>query len=152
MQVRTVKTDTDRAAAYDVRRRVFQDEQGVPPELEFDADDEIAAHVIAEVGGIVVGTGRVVRHDDYAKIGRMAVLAPWRKRGIGRALLSALVREAAQQGAQRAVLHAQVQALGFYTRAGFHVVGDEFEEAGIPHRRMERYLTAQARRRGEEGE
>jgi predicted GNAT family N-acyltransferase len=52
-----------------------------------------------------------------------------------------LLREAAQRGAAHAVLHAQVHAVGFYTRAGFVVVGDEFEEAGIPHRRMERAIS-----------
>ena len=33
------------------------------------------------------------------------------------------------------VLHALVHAIGF------QVVGDEFEEAGIPHRRMQRSFT-----------
>jgi predicted GNAT family N-acyltransferase len=140
MKVRVVRTSADRDAAYAVRRTVFQDEQGVPAEIEFDADDDTAIHVIAEAEGAIVGTGRVVLRPDCAKIGRMAVLPGWRQRGIGRALLDALLHEAAQRGAHRAVLHAQVQAIGFYARAEFIAVGDEFEEAGIPHRRMERAL------------
>ena len=96
--------------------------------------------MIALDGTRVVGTGRVVLHPDDAKIGRMAVLLRWRKHGIGRALLEALLREAQQRGAARAVLHAQVQAIGFYAHAGFAVVSEEFEEAGIAHRRMERAL------------
>ena len=140
MEVRRVSGAADRDAAYAVRRAVFQDEQGVPAEIEFDADDDSAIHMIAAADGAVVGTGRVVLRADYAKIGRMAVLPGWRQHGIGRALLDALLREAAQQGAPRAVLHAQVQAIGFYARAGFIAVGDEFDEAGILHRRMERPL------------
>ena len=140
MNVYEVRGAADREAAYAVRRTVFQEEQGVPPELEFDDDDERAVHVIAEADGAVVGTGRVVVHPDHAKIGRMAVLPTWRKRGVGRLLLTALTRAAAQRGAARAVLHAQVHAIGFYQRAGFTIVGDEFDEAGIPHRRMERPL------------
>lgn len=139
-RVRTVMTAVDRAAAYEVRRRVFQDEQGVPAELEFDADDETALHVIAESGGQVVGTGRLVLHADYAKIGRMAVLPEWRGGNVGRALLACLVDEATRRGSRLAVLNAQVQAIGFYARAGFAVTGDEFDEAGIPHRRMEKVL------------
>ena len=139
-RVRAVTMAADRAAAYEVRRRVFQDEQGVPAELEFDADDESALHVIAESGGQVVGTGRLVMHADYAKIGRMAVLREWRGRNVGRALLDCLVEEGARRGAPLAVLNAQVQAIGFYARAGFAVIGDEFDEAGIPHRRMEKML------------
>jgi predicted GNAT family N-acyltransferase len=138
--VRQIASAADREAAYDVRRRVFQDEQGVPADEEFDADDEIAVHAIALVGNTVVGTGRLIFPPGYAKIGRLAVLREWRAHGVGRALLEALMAEAARQGAPRAVLHAQVQALGFYERAGFVAVGDEFDEAGIPHRRMERAL------------
>jgi predicted GNAT family N-acyltransferase len=37
-------------------------------------------------------------------------------------------------------LAAQTHALGFYERAGFHVVGDPFMDAGIPHRLMVRDL------------
>jgi predicted GNAT family N-acyltransferase len=31
-----------------------------------------------------------------------------------------------------------VHAIGFYQSMGFHVVSDVFDEAGIPHRSMER--------------
>jgi ElaA protein len=141
IEVRTVVTADDRNAAYDVRRRVFQDEQGVPPELEFDGDDAVAVHVVASAGGAVIGTGRLVVHADYAKVGRMAVLREWRGSGAGRAILRALMDEAGARGSARVVLHAQVHAIGFYERNGFRVVGDEFDEAGIPHRRMERALS-----------
>ena len=137
IEVRTIVTVGDREAAYDIRRRVFQDEQGVPPELEFDGDDDRAVHVVASAGGTVIGTGRLVVHVEYAKIGRMAVLREWRGSGAGRAILRALMAEAAALGNARIALHAQVQAIGFYERNGFRVVGDEFDEAGIPHRRME---------------
>lgn len=138
IEVRTVVTVGDREAAYDIRRRVFQDEQGVPPELEFDGDDDRAVHVVASAGGTVIGTGRLVIHAEYAKVGRMAVLREWRGSGAGRAILRALIVEAASRGSARIALHAQVHAIGFYERSGFRVVGDEFDEAGIPHRRMER--------------
>ena len=140
IEVRIVATATEREAAYEIRRRVFQDEQGVPPELEFDGDDDRAVHVIATAGGTVIGTGRLVIHAEYAKIGRMAVLREWRGSGAGRAILRALMAEAGARGSARVALHAQVHAIGFYERSGFRVVGDAFDEAGIPHRRMERVL------------
>lgn len=138
--IRAVASSADRDAAYAVRRIVFQDEQGVPPELEFDTDDDVAYHVIAVANGNVIGTGRLVSHPDYAKVGRMAVLRAWRKSGAGRMLMDALTAEALRRDVPRLILHAQVQAIGFYQRCGFAVVGDEFDEAGIPHRRMERQL------------
>ena len=140
LDIKPVQSRSDRAAAYAVRRIVFQDEQNVPPELEFDSDDDTAFHVIAVVNDAVVGTGRLIIHADYAKVGRMAVLREQRASGVGRALLDALIAEAERRGAPRIVLHAQVQALGFYQRCGFTVTSDEFDEAGIPHRRMEREI------------
>jgi len=142
VHVRIVTRQEERAQAFDVRRRVFQDEQGVPAEEEFDADDDRAVHVLATIGGEPVGTGRIVFHPAYAKIGRMAVLQQHRRCGVGRALLDALITVAAEHHCTQLVLHAQVQAIPFYEALAFHAVGDEFVEAGIPHRRMERSFTA----------
>jgi ElaA protein len=146
MNVRLVVNTADRDAAFAIRRVVFQDEQKVPADEEFDADDDVAVHVIALDGDTAVGTGRVVLHADHAKIGRMAVLREWRGRGVGRALLEALMQEAVRHGASRALLHAQVQAIGFYERAGFAAFGEVFDEAGIPHRRMAKRLASTADR------
>ena len=138
-----VTTRSQREDAYDIRRRVFQDEQGVSAEEEFDADDERAIHVLATVDEEPAGTGRVVLHPAYAKIGRMAVLKPFRRSGVGRAVLNELMRVALAEHATHFVLHAQVHALPFYAALGFRAVGPAFDEAGIPHRRMERVVTGE---------
>ena len=142
-RVSVLRRAQERAAAFDIRRRVFQDEQGVSAEEEFDADDDRATHLLAHVGGTPVGTSRIVYYPDFAKIGRMAVLRESRRHGVGRALLEAAIRIAAARGVTQLVLHAQVQAIPFYSALGFRVVGDEFQEAGIPHRRMERAISSQ---------
>ncbi len=138
IHVHIVTRPEEREQAFGIRRRVFQDEQGVPADVEFDADDDRAVHVVAEIGGNPVGTGRIVFHSTDAKIGRMAVLKEWRGHGVGRALLAELARSAAARGVKRLVLHAQVQAMPFYEALGFRIVSAEFVEAGIAHRRMER--------------
>jgi len=138
LTVRVVASEAERNLAYDIRRRVFVNEQHVPADEEFDADDERATHVLACIGGTPVGTGRVVFHADYAKIGRMAVVQKWRRHGVGRAVMQALMDIGTQGKVCRFVLHAQVQALPFYESLGFTVTSEEFEEAGIPHRQMER--------------
>ena len=121
-----------------IRRTVFVVEQGVPEALEWDAVDPLCAHALAYGGdGNPIGCGRLLP-DGH--IGRMAVLAPWRGRGIGAALLSLLVDLAHEKGHRRAILNAQKDAVPFYARYGFIVTGDEFEEAGIAHRIMERTL------------
>lgn len=126
--------------AWALRRRVFIEEQRVPEEIELDADDAGAFHALALEDGRPIGCGRMLARGDYVKIGRMAVLAERRGAGIGRRVLQFLVEHARQRGFGRAVLDAQVHAEGFYLKQGFTPVGEVFEEAGIPHRRMERAL------------
>ncbi|HEX4985772.1 MAG TPA: GNAT family N-acetyltransferase [Burkholderiales bacterium] len=120
-----------------IREEVFVREQGVPAELEWDEFDAVSQHVIAWAGSSAVGTGRLLP-DGH--IGRMAVLAAWRGRGAGSALLMALMDLARAAGMRHVELNAQTRALGFYARHGFRAEGEEFDDAGIPHRRMWREL------------
>ena len=121
-----------------IRRTVFVVEQGVPEALEWDVVDPLCAHALAHDGdGNPIGCGRLLP-DGH--IGRMAVLRPWRGRGVGAALLALLVELARERGHRRAILNAQKDAVPFYARYGFIVTGDEFEDAGIAHRIMERTL------------
>jgi predicted GNAT family N-acyltransferase len=118
-----------------LRTRVFVGEQGVPPEIEQDAADATAVHVLSRDGdGRVVATGRLLLRDDgTASIGRMASDASVRGRGHGAAVLAELHRQAALRGVTEVQLHAQVTARGFYERAGYTAIGEVYEEAGIAH-------------------
>jgi len=124
-----------------VRKAVFVDEQKVPLELEMDEHDASSRHVLArDADGDAIGTGRLL---VAGHLGRMAVLADWRGKGVGRALLERLLEEAARQKLVHLALHAQTRATGFYRRFGFVEEGPEFMEAGIPHRVMVRSLCPQ---------
>lgn len=121
-----------------IREAVFIREQAVPLELEWDGLDPLCAHVLAWNDlGDAIGTARM---QAKGTIGRMAVLKDWRGRGTGRALLQTLLDLAARQGLSRVTLSAQTHALGFYERAGFHIIGEPFMDAGILHRMMVREL------------
>jgi predicted GNAT family N-acyltransferase len=117
-----------------VRFTVFVDEQHVPADQELDADDAVSLHAVArDAAGAVIGTGRLLP-DGH--IGRMAVLAAGRGRGVGSALLEALMREAAAQGHRVAVLNAQQHAVPFYERHGYVVCSAPFDDCGIAHVEM----------------
>jgi len=120
-----------------IRFAVFVREQNVPAEIELDELDAQCLHALAFDGTEAVGTGRLLP-DGH--IGRMAVLKPWRRRGVGSRLLEALIEAARRRGDLRVVLSAQVHAVPFYERHGFRMEGEVYEEAGIPHQAMARQL------------
>ena len=130
-RVRLVGWDEAAPVLSRIRTTVFVGEQGVPPEIEIDGCDPECVQALAEsAAGEAIGTGRLM---PDGRIGRMAVLAAWRGRGVGAAMLEALVAEARRRGFRETYLHAQAHAKDFYARHGFVVEGEEYLEAGIPH-------------------
>jgi predicted GNAT family N-acyltransferase len=133
-----------RAEASRIRFRVFVEEQGVPRDIELDERDPDCVHALAYEHGKVVGTGRLLPREEgagaAARIGRMAVLAESRGRGIGSRILESLIGKARERGEKRVALSAQVHAVEFYRSHGFQPLGEIYEEAGIPHRKMRRAI------------
>ena len=113
-----------------IRTDVFIDEQHVEPDFEWDELDLNAVHLLAQIDNKAVACLRII---DYKKIGRMAVLKPWRVLGIGKVLLVKAIEICNQQGSQQIILSAQSHAVGFYTKAGFEVISDEYCDVNIPH-------------------
>ncbi|MFE1472870.1 GNAT family N-acetyltransferase [Streptomyces cyaneofuscatus] len=147
--VRRAVEESDLAACFQVRKEVFVGEQNVPEEIEYDAYDPTAVHVLAvAVDGTALGTGRLLHGADAAgktggdltvgSLGRLAVTRQARGLGVGAALVRAIEDEAVRLGLTAVDLHAQTHALGFYERLGYVAYGPEFPDAGIPHRAMRR--------------
>lgn len=129
--------ESARAQASAIRLAVFVEEQGVPREIEMDEIDAQCVHALAFEDGTAVGTGRLLP-DGH--IGRMAILKPWRGRGIGSAILHSLIEAARRRGDRAVMLSAQVHAVDFYCAHGFAPEGEVYEEAGIAHQAMIRAL------------
>ena len=117
-----------------IRRAVFTGEQGIDTAKDFDGQDPRAVHALVMVDDGYVGTGRMLA-DGH--IGRLAVLAPHRGKGLGARLVRALGEEARRKGLRRVYLGAQKQAQGFYERLGFATCGKTYLEVGIAHVPME---------------
>ena len=121
-----------------VRLAVFVVEQNIPEEHEWDEQDAVSVHALAEDrDGVPIGCGRLLP-DGH--IGRLAVLSDWRGQGVGAGLLLHLVELARERGHARVLLNAQTHAVPFYARYGFEPSGEPFMEAGIPHQEMARLL------------
>ena len=140
IEVRRPRDKRELAAALALREEVFCGEQGVTIELDRDGRDGEALHLVAVDDG-VVGTCRVlIEPGGTAKFGRLCVRASARGRGVGAALLAAAEAEARAAGAARVGMHAQTGALGLYERAGYAGYGERFDEEGIEHLGMEKWL------------
>lgn len=114
-----------------VREEVFIKEQQVPAELEWDGLDETAQHLLAlSSAGEAIGC---VRLPGDGSIGRMAVLKPWRGKGVGSALLGKAVELYRRQGIKNITLSAQMHAISFYEKSGFEVCSGPYLDAGILH-------------------
>ena len=141
IEIKTVRYQDFLVPIKEIRTLVFQQEQSVSAELEFDGLDAIATHFLAYVEGEAVGTARIREIDaDTAKIERLAVLSEYRKQGVGKRLMESALFTIARQNKSTAIVHAQAYIAQLYQQLGFNVVGDEFTEAGIPHVKMIKHL------------
>ena len=124
-----------KSEAYAIRKLVFIEEQGVPEDMELDEFDPLAQHALAYLDSQAIGTARLVTMPgNIGRIGRMAVLATYRRGGIGTQLLRTLLQQATSQNMVKIELHSQLSAIPFYEQFGFIAQGDIYDEAGIAHR------------------
>lgn len=130
-EIRAASWQADADLIRRVRQQVFVLEQKIPEHLEWDDADANALHLLVfDRKRDVVGTGRL---EPGGKIGRLAVMAKFRRRGLGSRLLLRLVSIAGEAGLKKVYLHAQLPAIAFYERHGFVREGESFDEGGIEH-------------------
>ena len=130
-------TISDQEAMKSIRKKVFVIEQAVPEELEWDELDADCLHcLISTEQGKPIATARIQCDTAQAHIGRMAVLKPYRQQGVGTLMLRTLLEQAQLNGVKQVAINAQTTAIAFYERLGFMPVGNEFDDAGIPHYKM----------------
>jgi predicted GNAT family N-acyltransferase len=136
IKVQKALDETHLLDVFSIRRQVFVKEQGVPASLEYDLEDE-SHHFLALCGNVPCGAARRRNTDEGYKLERFAVLPQFRKKGVGSALLRALLNDLPDK--KRLVyLNAQLPAMRLYESFGFICVGELFEEAGMMHQRMEK--------------
>ncbi len=137
----------DFPAIQHIRSVVFQIEQGVAAELEFDGHDGAADHLLAYLDGQPVGTARIRKLDhNTAKVERVAVLKSARGFGIGKRIMIEALAFLRKAHVAEVCIHAQEAVRDFYQRLGFKPEGEIFFEAGIPHVKMKKLLTSQTGR------
>jgi len=141
LSYKLVAGDRELEGAFEIRRQVFVEEQGISEDLVFDEHDGEALHMVVKDGQRVIGTARVLfLADNQAKLERMAVLRPFRHKGIGKGIVSFLNEELKNRQLEQVILHAQYGVVAFYKSCGFEELGMPFWEAGIKHMKMQKRL------------
>lgn len=133
-------------ASYRAAVRLRDEELRRPLGLSF-CDAELEAEreqlhygLVADSGALTACVTAVPSADGLARIRQMVVAPEHRGRGWGRRLLVATESDLRSRGLTRIVLHARVEAVGFYLRLGYDKLGDVFEEVSIPHQAMEKRI------------
>jgi predicted GNAT family N-acyltransferase len=132
--VRKVSSEPDLQNVLLIRTKVFVEEQHCPPELEY-ANETESHHFLALYNEVPCGAARWRETENGIKMERFAVLPEFRGKGIGAALVRAVLTDI-PFGAGRIYLNAQLTAESFYAPFGFEPAGSHFEEAGIMHQKM----------------
>lgn len=146
MYAKRITLDEDLTKAFQIRKAVFVEEQGVPLEDEFDEFDimnGLSEHILVYYSEQPVGTGRVRWVDGFGKLERICILEPYRKFGLGKVIIKTLEEIAEEKGASKVKLHGQTQAEGFYKKLGYQTSSSIFMEGGIPHILMVKALSAE---------
>lgn len=139
IRIVTLQGGDDVGACQNIRKLVFQDEQGIAAALDFDGKDKKTDtwHKLAMVDGAAAGTARIVMlGDGHAKIGRLAVLPDFRGHGLGRMIMQDIMGDLSARQVVKAELSSQIAVQKLYESLGFRVDGAVYEEAGLPHIKM----------------
>ena len=90
--VKNIKDKFDQKNAFEIRSKVFCEEQKVSKIIEFDGMDEFCNHYLAKFNEFPVGTARVrEKKKGIYKIERMAVLKKYRMKGVGKAIIKEIL-------------------------------------------------------------
>jgi len=113
-----------------IREQVFIQEQGIAPEDEWDDLDATVLHFIVYDREQPIATARLLPQHS---VGRVAVLLPYRKQGVGKILMQHIIDYARYHKLPYLKLSAQTYVTAFYEALGFVGQGEEYLDCGIPH-------------------
>ncbi|MFD1852101.1 GNAT family N-acetyltransferase [Oceanobacillus bengalensis] len=140
MNIKVVETKEEREQAYQVRMKVFVEEQKVPEELELDELEDTAIHFLGLEDEHPVVASRLRFVDEYGKLERICVLKEYRGKSYGKDIIQAMELAAIRKGYKKSKLNAQTHAEEFYKKLGYKTISSEFMDAGIPHVTMVKEL------------
>jgi len=101
-------------------------------------EEKCDIHLVANHGDWLVGCMILTESGNDLKMRQVAVANKYRRNKVGARMVASAEAKAIEMGKENMILHARDSALDFYLSLGYSIVGDQFEEVGIPHHRMEK--------------
>jgi predicted GNAT family N-acyltransferase len=135
MMPRSPQSEAEWAAYRDLRWRVLRAPWGQPASADDDELEFPCTHLaVFDDDGRALAVGRIVfKSADQAQIRSMAVDETRRDEGLGRRIIAHLEQAAREAGVRSIVLHARENAVDFYARQGYEVVGEGPLLFGVIH-------------------
>lgn len=137
-----VATNDDYVDIISIRAAILRAPLGLALTSEDTKDDFQDIQFVAEYDGDIIACllAKPIE-DDVFKLRQMAVEEAYQGQGVGRALIVYALNYLKERLlATKVVLHARATAVPFYEKLHFQIVGDVFEEVGIPHYKMQLHL------------
>lgn len=131
LEGRYVFGDEDYSDAIEIRKIVFNMEQGIPLSGEVDDIDEDCIIAIAYYNEKAVATGRLLFDGEFYRISKVAVIKEYRGKSYGDFIVRMLIDKAIKFGATKINVISQINAKLFYEKIGFVESGDSFVEDNI---------------------
>jgi ElaA protein len=125
------------------RIRVFVIEQNCVYE-EIDKNDNNAIHVVFYDQDKIIAYSRIIEHETFYSFGRVLVVNKYRKKGLGKKVVSRTLREIKKLQNENSIkkipikIQAQAYLENFYKTFGFVSKSDIYLEDDIPHLDMEK--------------
>ena len=127
----------------DLRFRILRKPLGLsftPEQLAAESSD---LHMAAFSDGRLIGCLVMTPLESTViKMRQVAVVEELRGRGIGGEMVRCAEAAAAKRGYTLMTLSARDTAVPFYLKLGYDLVGDPYEEVTIPHRKMQKPISA----------
>lgn len=141
LSIKRAKSLSDYAETVFLRYIVFVEEQKVPASIELEFEDSCEHFLARDSEGRPAGCVRIRQTKEGLKIERLVVHPFFRGRGYGKALVRFALKRCLGKinvtGKRKTIyMNAQSRLEKFYGSLGFERIGNNFEEAGIPHIRM----------------
>ena len=135
------ETPLEKEQAFEVRRKVFVEEQGIPLHIELDEFDDSAVHFVGYELEQPIAAARIREIEPgTGKIERVCVLPEYRGLHVGVLMMQEMEQYALKAGLFTLKLNAQSYAVPFYEKLDYVVTTPEFMDADVPHRGMEKKI------------